>query len=134
MPRVKQLFYIYSPGAMVFAGATTLPFFFTIDTDADFIVRYLTGSATTIADFLIQVEDSYTSAKWFRSPIPAVGLLGTGQLPYVVAAMRRLPRNHQVTVTVTKTTAGADTLYMHFHGFKLFPQGAGAPGVAGRKG
>jgi len=120
--RMQKRFYAYNPPGTAVAAATTQVIPLTIDQDADFMAMYLTFTATTLANWTLQIEDTDSSRTWFRNPIPILGHFdNTARENYMLPAARYLGRQTVVTFTVTNAGGAPDTIFIVMHGYKLVP-------------
>jgi hypothetical protein len=121
-------FFIYLAN-FTFTGAATLGQSITIDSDADFQLLYLTGTArdgsgndqSASQSILIQ-EGSAGGLAWMSAPVNMLNLVGTGQLPFPIGLIPQLlPKKRVYQITVTNALASALTVQLCFVGYKLYP-------------
>lgn len=121
-------FYLYSTEAIVvpaLAGGSATENLL-ISNDAPFMAKYLTVTVLQ-ADVivknwggLIQIEDSTPNRKLFSEPVPVDAIRGNGELPYAFDPPRLFHNNSSIEITVTNNVVTATSIYVVFHGHKLF--------------
>lgn len=123
-------FFIYLANfTFVGAGAVRLAQSITIDSDADFQLLYLTGSAQNAAGadvsarFTIDIsEGSAGGLAWMSAPVNLQNLVGTGQLPFPIGLIPQLlPKKRVYNIGLTNGSGAAATGQICFVGYKLYP-------------
>lgn len=110
-----------------------------IQADADFLMIAVAGlliatdNITTVANSpaTLQILDSGSSQALSDFPVHFLNLVGTAQNPLYLPFPRVFERNATLTVQITNLTATARNVFLAFHGFKIYPEDAGAydPGI-----
>jgi hypothetical protein len=110
----------------VFAGtepANTLQGTIQIDSDADFQLLMILGTATTVALLTIQVtEGGAGGLAWQSAPVNFNNFCGTAQLPFPAGLIPQLlPKKRVYSFIVINGSAGANPVQIDFWGYKLYP-------------
>lgn len=121
-------FFIYLAN-FVFVAAGNITQSITIDSDADFQLLYLTGSArdgSGVDQSAFQTvnitEGSAGGLSWMSNDVNMLNLVGTGQLPFPIGLIPQLlPKKRVYNIKVTNAVAGAVTAQICFVGYKLYP-------------
>jgi hypothetical protein len=99
--------------------------------NADF--RWIYALAYSTGRFLVQIEDSKNSRKFFSVTVPAGTpnqgvpdpmVFGTAQLPFPIQPPYLFNRNGGITISVTDTSGNPNAIWIGFDGQELVPSNA----------
>lgn len=105
------------------AGNDTKSSTLQIDSDADFQLLMLLGTATTPQDVNVQVtEGGAGGLAWQSAPVNFNNFVGTAQLPFPAGLIPQLMPKKRVYVVMTVDSSGeANSVQIDFWGYKLYP-------------
>lgn len=115
---MQNQFFVYSTGAVVFAGAGTMTGTVRVGSER-FYVDKITGSAQTAANITLLIKQVNKNADIFNVALPLNDIIGTAQLPSIVPSGTLIfDANQNIDVIITST--GADTgVRINFIGWKI---------------
>ncbi len=90
-----------------------------VDDDADFVCTKITGVVTADGQVNL-VTQGMSNMHWQNTPTDVNNLIGNSQFPHTFTAPRFIPRNGTIYIEFINLNAGANSLTLQFHGYKLF--------------
>lgn len=124
-----SVFYSYSMLFSAVASGATSNQNLQIQADSNFMITELsyfafdttTNAAPATFTSTIQLTDTGSGMTLFDRAIPITSVFGTAQLPFVMPISRVISANAVLTGTLNAgVLANATTIYLVFHGFKIY--------------
>lgn len=134
-PNVRRDFFVYGITFLALAPAAATSGAIQIQADSDFELQKLSVFATVanaaqqastreLPLVTVQITDTGTGRQMFNIPVPIPGIMGDGQIPFILPTTKIFSPNSSVTFDVSNFSAATTyNLRLMLIGCKLFTYG-----------